>query len=402
MSSISQVSWLHHKRHTAGSYGERSDAMSALKELSSGQVCPPPAPLERSSVSAKLYPNGEFGIGYVSREKKNVREQKQDRGIVHDYQTFWEGHPHFLPSGEILFDPTDMVVLIEPKLDITPESSQPPTRYGLKGITSYGRRCVRNIGYLIQEEYGKRRLSMGTLTIPSLDPEEMRCIARHWNDIQRKFFQECKRRYDRLKLPWRYVAVTEIQPKRWKEYGEVGLHIHFLFPSFRLYKRGMFSLPYDWTRKTWQRIIENTLKQHSVLMGDDHSVPLPMYNCQQVKKDAVGYLAKYLSKGCDIIDEVREQAGEEFLPRQWWSADSNSKKELKNKIIASTGSMAEFLLYICNHGDDSRLISCKAATIPSYRLRSPDGAPIPITIGYGGRVNMSTYRELSRLQRKHG
>lgn len=402
MKSLPQIAWLHHKTHSASSYDERSEAKNALKGLSRGQLHQFPVPSERSSVSAKLYPNGEFGIGYVPRSKKSAEDSRQERGVVHGYQTFWEGRPHFLESGEILFDTTDMVQLVEPKLDITVESSQAPIRYGLKGITSYGRRCVRNIGFLLQEEFGKRRLSMGTLTIPSLPPEDMLCIAQHWGDIQRKFFQECKRRYQRLKLPWHYVAVTEIQPKRWRERGEVGLHIHFLFPSFRLYKRGMFSLPHDWTRKMWQRIIENTLRAHSTGTRDAYNIPLPMYNCEPVRKDAVGYLAKYLSKGSDIIDEVVERSGEEFLPKQWWSADMSSKKKLKSRVIRSTGSAAEYLLYLCKNGTKDEIVSIKSIEISSYRYRSSDGTPIMIVIGYGGRLSMSTYKVVSKIAKQYG
>ncbi len=358
--------------------------------------------LARSALSARLYPNGEFGIGYVPREKKSIEEKRQERGIVQGYQTFEEGRPHFLETGEILFDTTDMVTLVEPRLDITPELSQPPLRYGLKGITGYGRRCVRNIGYLMQEEFGKRRLSMATLTIPSLPPVQMQCIAENWAKIQKKFFQECKRRYERLKLPWRYVAVTEIQPKRWVERQEVGLHLHFLFPSFRVYKRGMFSLPHEWARKTWKRIIENTLN-HISPSGDEPAViPLPIYDCEPVRKDAVGYLAKYMSKGCDLIETVAEVAGDEYLPKQWWSADSVSKKKLKSSIIQSGGSMAEFLLSLCRQQDCPDILHLSFCVIPGMRVNAMSGHPEVVIVGYGGRVGMSMYRVLKKIHKKYG
>lgn len=361
-----------------------------------------PGARDSARFRARLYPNGEFGIGYIPKKQKSAEERRQERGIVQGYQSFLEGRPYFLENGEILFDTTDMVTLLEPNLDGSPELSQSPKRYGLKGISSYGRRVVRNIGFMLQQEFGKRRLSMGTLTIPSLSPDAMKVICSNWAGIQKKFFQECKRRYKRLGLPWKYVSVTEIQPKRWEERREVGLHIHFLFPSFRLYKRGMFSLSHDWTRRTWKRIIENTLNTHLLGGGDDNVIPLPMYNCEPVRKDAAGYLAKYMTKGSDIVQEVCAEMGEEYLPKQWWSCDSLSRKSFKKSVLVSSGLMAEYLLSHCRHPGKNDFKILSIATISGGYLHESTGDPQDFVIGYGGALQPHLDAALRKIHKKHG
>lgn len=140
------------------------------------------------TVSGRVFPNGEFGVGYVPprgisaedrRYEADRRYAELNAEITADIEI-----DESLPEG---FKYTRTKVLNPPpKLGIGTESSQLGVKYGRKGITGYGRKMVRNAGTLIgraAEGRYNRRVMMGTLTLPSYSPESMRNIAMNWGEI---------------------------------------------------------------------------------------------------------------------------------------------------------------------------------------------------------------------------
>lgn len=372
----------------------------ALAALEEGKVSTAAAPLggSRGYASCRVYPNGEFGVGRLPAPKKTADDERYDRWEVEGHKYYLDGRPYELEDGTVLHDATDKIQLPAPKLGTVHELSQPPKKYGKTGITNYGKRVVRNAGFLMEERFGKGILQMGTLTIPSLDEPCMLVICSNWALLQKRFFEKCKRRYAKYHRPWMYVSVTEIQPRRWSQYNECGLHIHFLCPSYFLGLHGCYTLDDNWVRNAWRECLSNLLATHFPDGFRDDMLPAPNYRREKVKKSAAAYLGKYMSKGSDICLEVCKDLGEEWLPSQWWSCSSNLKKWLKSRIINSWGHTAEMLMNICRREDSAYLLYSTSVEIESLL----GGVRI---IGYSGRLTAYGYSmiqmgyQLSRVLR---
>ena len=350
-----------------------------------------PDSLPGRSISARIFPNGEFGVGFVPQRGISAKDRKYDADCRYaEENAEIQLKIELDDENNIIFYGREKVLATPPpNLGIGTKSSQRPSQYGLKGITGYGRKMVRNAGTLMSKAIeGKynRKLCMGTLTVPSYLPRTMKAICSNWGDIQRKFFQEVKRRYERFRYQFDYVSVTEIQPKRLESRGEVGLHIHFLFTAIR-YGRGKWVLPHSWVREAWGRILA-----HYVEWGECPREP--NYRCDVVNTSASAYLSKYMSKGGDDIRAVLEEFGECYLPRQWWSISSRLRSAIKYYTIRSQGSDAEKLLVISRWGvsDYIRYIRCISLPVQANDYAKAHGCPQEIVLGYGGLLTHSGFQ----------
>lgn len=350
-----------------------------------------PDALPSRSISARIFPNGEFGVGFVPQRGISAKERKYDADrryadqnaeIIADIEiddTLPEGYKYtrrYVPATP-------------PKLGIGAKSSQPRPRYGLKGITGYGRKMLRNAGTLLdkacQGQYN-RRMVMGTVTLPSYSSDTMKRIAENWGDIVRVFFQRLKRIYARYRYGFYYASCTEIQPARLETHREVGLHLHFLFISIRL-GRGKWVVGDNDIRRIWRAVIENYLGK------DDKSVN-PNYRREMVNKSSAAYIAKYMSKGGDQIREVMEEFGEEYLPKQWWSMDAGTRKAIQALTISSQGALAEKLLVVSRWGvtDYVRYIRCITLQVNPNDYAKAQGCPEELVLGYGGLLTNSGFQ----------
>lgn len=334
----------------------------------------PKKSFSRGAYSLRIYPNGEFGIGRIPLAKKTSEEKRFDKRQVGGFQYGDVPRCHELEDGTKLLDGGDTYEGVLHKLGSAHESSQEKKKYGLKGITSYGRKVVRNLAYLMEKRKGRHKVAMGTLTLPSFTDSQMRVIATKWAYLTSRFFQECKRKYEKYGKRFRYVSVTEVQPKRWKARGEVGLHIHFLFEPTYIYSIQEWAMPDNWIRETWQRLLSNILSSEQV-------VPYPNYRRDMIEVSAAAYMGKYMSKGADMIADIIEQKGVSVIPSQWWSADSVSKKELRSKIISISDSRTQIALYLCRNPCDNFCHYVSPVTIET----PVNGERI---IGYFGRFKM--------------
>jgi hypothetical protein len=344
------------------------------------------SPRGERSISAHIYPNGEFGVGFIPHGGISASDRRHER----DYK-YSQDNAYYAPDIIINDENPEgfeytrtMVCPLPPKLGSGAELSQPRKRYGLKGITAHGRKMLRNAGHILDTVAKKGKgymVQMGTLTIPSLSPERMKIIGARWNDITRRFFQECRRRYLRFGKIFDYASCSEIQPGRWEGSGEVGLHIHFLFVSFRLNKK-MWSLPDSWVRTVWRRCLVRYVGEEGV--PDNLN-----YRREAVSSSSAAYIAKYASKGTQFIEEVAGRMGQDCLPKQWWSMNSRLKKCIKAHTVSSRGSEAEVLLHICTHDLTDYL---KYKRVAVLEVQNTDyaklhNAPEAIVLGYGGMLS---------------
>lgn len=337
-------------------------------------------------LSARIYPNGEFGVGFIPRPKKRAADKKYDRGEYENYSLQTEIHNQY----DLIEDSTDVlytkreVQVLRPKLGIGSELSQTTQKQGSKGITAHGRKMLRNAGTIIDLICkGKRHHlpQMGTLTIPSLEKDAMIAIAKNWAYIQKRFFEKCKRRYARLGKRFYYASCSEIQPGRWIERREIGLHIHFLFISYRL-SANKWSLPDQWVRNEWKSTLESVVGK-GIITGNLN------YRRETVRSSSAAYLAKYASKGTEFIREVSEEYGTDVLPSRWWSMSSPLRKCILKHIQTSQSVGAEVLLELCKTEDRRFIKYVREAVLVSEPPNFIPGiSPLRIDLlGFGGMLN---------------
>ena len=348
-----------------------------------------PSPDRGGRYSARIFPNGEFGVGYRKPSSISASDRRYE-----DDRRYAEENTQILP--DVVVDPSypegfiytrvEVPGVPPPKLVLGSQSSQRKKRYGLGGITAYGRKMLRNAGTLIdkacQGQYN-RRVAMGTLTIPSFSDESMRNICINWHNIVRRFFQECKRAYARKRYRFDYASCTEVQPRRWSERGEIGLHLHFLFVTIRLGK-GKWVLSHDWVRSVWQRILQDYLQ------GEEQCPP-PQYNCQFSHTSSAAYIAKYASKGSNEINEIIEQEGEDWCPKQWWSISSGLRRSVNTCVLKYTGANADMLMHICTEGIEEYLQYTRRITMQIYKNDHSEehSCPEEFLLGFGGMLTVS-------------
>lgn len=211
-------------------------------------------------------------------------------------------------------------------------------RKGLRGITGYGCKMVRNGCYLLQKRFGRKRLGFLTLTLPTA-PDYLWALILNWSEVVRKFNQEFKRMLERRGASPDFVFVTEIQEKRSRETGMLVPHLHLVYEAWdgKSYKPDR---KIDWyvgwqeIQALWKRILENELGRLGVYQ-DDKPLDNPRVSLESVKKSAEGYLGKYMSKGKKCVDQLlKDGFSPSEIPSQWWGSTAGLRQEIHQKIIS--------------------------------------------------------------------
>lgn len=324
-------------------------------------------------MSGRLYPNGEFTLGYIPQPRLTPKEKRyndswssQFEFVIRTFEKGWLGftglmnfnfHRFLADRSEFVscreFTETDRLTgkistlvqfiyaIRKPPLiglslvsnshkennDEVVIDSKPNKRRGLKGITSKGKRTIRNTAFLLQKTFGKKRLGFLTVTLPSFPdrPDLAYCLASDWSELVRQFTQEINRAIERKDKTALWTGCTEIQEKRLEKYGEVAPHLHLVY----LAHNGNF----DWYitanefRSIWKRIIEARIKHFT---SEEIEVDTKAsIDSKQVKQDAGNYLGKYMSKGGDVVKKMIDKNLTDLVPTAWWHCCLKLKRILK-------------------------------------------------------------------------
>lgn len=263
-------------------------------------------------LNCRIYPNGEFSIW---EEKRAVKPSLPP------------DKPDYL--GLSLLSNSHRVAL-----GLAEPSKDRPQR-GLKGITRLGARTVRNAAFLLQQKYGVDCLSFCTFTLPWVSESAEYAVGREWAEIIRRFNQAVGRLLNAAGLPTSYVGCTEIQEKRYESKGGLPLHMHLVFPG-RL--RGKtWAISADQWRALWRNAVVSRVPEY------ESASWAAAVDCQRVKKDAAGYLGKYMSKGVGTLSRlVEDDPGlAEFLPRSWWTCSLNLRRAIGRRIAGGNDTAAK-------------------------------------------------------------
>lgn len=271
--------------------------------------------------SGRVYPNGEFTVGVVPRQLKpsdilpvkstedphvtEVTEALKDFGL--DGALWAYGTGEDLGSSSV------------PILDIRAPK-------GLKGISSHGRRMIRNGCWMLEREFGKGRCGFGTLTLPDLTDEDYINVCKHWGEIVNRFSKWAQRRLKARGVKKYIVYVTEFQEKRYVKTRKAYPHLHLCYPA-RPERNYRWYLPASDIRRAWQRVVESHCVQHYNFGAS--------VDCVVVKKSLGAYLSKYLSKGAGDIPRYLASGLPVECLGHWWGNSGELRKAIKAETRSS-------------------------------------------------------------------
>jgi hypothetical protein len=258
--------------------------------------------------SGTLWPHGEWSLGWGKR--------RPDGGE-------WHEDP-YVGMGVVDTPAAKAEARRALALDLSDvPNSHTPVRRGAKGITGHGQQMVKAAGHLMQEYWPHHRKTLGTITLPSMSQETRREVVEAWPEITRQLLQWQTRRLKRLGVPEAIVSVCEIQPKRFAESGEAVLHLHQLWLNVPA-KCGRYSFSPNLIRSYVSRLL--------MRLCPSYTWGFINVDVKPVEGVVAAYLAKYMSKGKQMLAEAMEDWGEGNHPRTWW----NMNKPTRDMVKAAT------------------------------------------------------------------
>lgn len=320
-------------------------------------------------VSGTLLPSGKIRVGVVPQKVESQSDKEYERtasGYTWDVAE-WEDDNNRSHVAKFLNEKSASPLGLSAVQNC---HKQETTRHGLRGISARGRETVKESAYLLERRYG-RRLGFYTLTCPYTDPESIYSYNQNIAYIQRSYFQEIKRAYKQKGVRWSYVSVLEIQAERYAKTGVPVLHIHYLAPC---YVPGTWKwvLTADALRAIWKRVLANVL-------GFSRSTNASI-DAATVKSSAVGYIAKYLSKGGGEVDFLAQTCPDQ-LPSQWWSTSRNVRECLARNTVILPQPIAQYLFFK-PETDPSEILHILYRT-EAYALWNG----IELHVGFSGQMN---------------
>lgn len=293
-----------------------------------------------SNFVGKFWPNGEFGLGFQKRSPMNHKVKEEVSVFENPTRPELLAYACRQAIGQRWCNETGNSL---PSLGLSPRAnSHKRSKRGSKGITSLGRKMVRNGAYLLQQKYGKQHLSFLTVTLPAVSVEESLQISACWSEIVRKYLQSLRRLLQlRLGLA-EIVGCTEIQESRLERDGVLGLHLHLIFVGRKQRKSWVISC--QEVRELWKRELERVVGRQLDCSSTE--------NIERVKVDAEQYLGKYMSKGVSSMEALIEMGLGDFLPSAWWCMSMSLKRIVKSGVEHLAGEKAGLFVRLIEGGAD--------------------------------------------------
>lgn len=318
--------------------------------------------------SGTIWPHGEWSYGYASEKPDGGEHQSMDWAIndAAFEQYHQEGLAAWLP-----FD-----------LSGAANSHKRPRR-GLKGMSGYGQQMIKAAGHLIQAKWPHHRKTLGTITLPEMTQQARAEVVAVWPELTRQLLQWLSRQLERQSLPPVILSVSEVQPKRLQETGQGCLHWHLLWLN-QPGKEGNWAVdPCD--VRAWLECL--LIRKVPSYTGGFINV-----DTRRVEGVVAAYMAKYMSKGKQMIEEAVKDWGEDNCPRTWW----NMTKACRDMVKAATvrGRIAGTVLVECFEH------AMRIGVDDVYAFLRPVEVEIDnsrIIIGWRGRFLPEVNRALTRV-----
>lgn len=301
------------------------------------------------------YPDMSFSIGRQPREKKRQADKEYDRTYFDQIDSYTEFERHYEGNKYTTVSFLDGRVSADCKFISSQKSSHTPRRYGQKGISAHGKKMIRSGAALLEKIYGRELLAMVTLSLPNFSDGNLKILSQNWNEVQRIFFQRFVRHLKRRNAPTEVVICTEIQEKRYRKYGQIAPHFHFIYVCRETkYDKNRY-IHVNEMRQWWNDALISVLRKKGGNCYEQYEEKASV-NANVIRKSAVGYIGKYMSKGGAIVREINENGRGDELPRQWWSATATMKALIESEKKHLDQEICEFIFDNLNDCMDAGLI----------------------------------------------
>lgn len=301
--------------------------------------------------SLRVWPNGEFGVGLVTKftppapieqgpSPKGVRWEwiRGEPTSIFDAIAFYGSLTAALAAlCPGMYESTLEEISALGSSNASNSHRRPPR--GLKGVTSLGRRMLRNGAYLLEKAVGRRRVAMLTTTIPTLPVEVYKRVTCEWAEIVRIFTQWITRQLRKAHGYSWLVGCVEIQEKRLASEGGLPLHLHLCFQSKT---KREFTIDKDEISRVWQRAVCSRVPDAASVNWSSAT------RIETVKKSVENYISKYISKG--VNQNVLVSVSEGFkMPSAWWICAGGLKQEIKRRTVYETGPTASSVWWLSHN-----------------------------------------------------
>ncbi len=254
-----------------------------------------------------------------------------------------------------------------------PKNHKPGIR-GQRGISSHGKKLIRNSCYRLEQECPKSRLTFATFTLPAVSRDESLFLSEQWGEIQRRFVQKLGRALKAKGLPGEIVGAVEVQEERAFRDGILALHIHLVFVG-RNHKKTWAITPSEYNQ-LWKSVLEGYLF-NSPESYDWRAV----HNVQRVKKSVESYLGKYATKGVKSVSKLIAEFGENSLPRHWYTCTNSLRDRVVARVSRLSTQQAKDIVNLCMNGASDAFVYFKPIVV-----KFPSGKDV--TVGWFGRVKL--------------
>jgi hypothetical protein len=236
------------------------------------------------------------------------------------------------------------------------------------------RRKVRSLAVILEERARLDNVSLLTNTIPPTTEDELRRICSDFPQICRVYFQRLSRHLKRAGLSGDYVAVVEIQEKRYQKWGMVVPHLHICFQG-RKSRYSEWVLSKTEAAAMWQAVLSHFL-------GRDLDCSAAT-RIEKPRKSLKREMGKYLTKGGKLLEQIVKAGKGDFLPSQWNYQSKELGQVEKSRRITLSGDIPGKLWRNLERYQAAGLIWYKAIEID--QIDYVTGKVRKICIGIAGR-----------------
>lgn len=271
----------------------------------------------------------------------------------------------------------------------------PRKRKGLSGITSLGKKLVRNACHRLAAEVGIYALGFVTFTLPPLgDFIESKVHWQHFYKLEVKLRTTILEylKWEGLENP-EIILVTEIQEERYDNHGFPYPHFHTVYQCKKHSKR-VHHINNPWLisakdcRFLWQKVVLDWLwelyeefgfpEPKAILEQMSFRASIDMVPCSKSPED---YLSKYLSKGQGIAELMQDRGHERIVPYQWWFITMSLRKRVRDHVLDIPSTAAIFIYY------NAELL-CEQGFLKWFRYIDIGDIDMPKTIGIAAKFTL--------------
>ena len=195
-------------------------------------------------------------------------------------------------------------------------NSQSKARSGISGISTHGRKFLRD-SLVLMEDF-KHLLCMWTVTLPTREYELFANGTASWPVFQRRVIDLVCRYLRENGVDALVVAAVEIGDQRARRTGRPMPHIHLVLNGW-----GCRRADGQWLLSP--KVMDQLVTKACQYAGLPPTERPAMSSVEPIRKSVHNYVSKYLTKQAGVQEVDLSEGWDECIPRQWWNASEEAR-----------------------------------------------------------------------------